>query len=641
LSVTWTGAAGTPAGGSHTTTPAPISNIGREIPIPTSVVAFNLGKAVTVTYTVTRNGTAYPPSQPLNLAVQAIPNEDGALPTLVIDGAVGNELNISTLLDGARTRIAKWPFIALGQKLWLRYSGTNADGSAFTDQTYNAAPIPTDGLPNGMLPHAPVAKLRNLKDGSTLRVEFKVTFDGSTDESTAVTFPVRTYTIKAVAIVAPTLDSVKGSPSGEEIPDNGYTVETAVTLSGTASKGYEVEVFDGVDSKGKAMANATTGIWTLLVSGLSETAHRFTAKALYGSGEVSAARAINVTALIKPTLDKVADASGQDIPEADTTISTTLTLSGTASRGQRVEIFDGYGGGAASHGIATANATTGEWQHPISVIQGGRRLYAKSLYHSTTEYSNVRTLTVVPDVAPTLTSVKGSPSGEDIPDGDTTVETAVTLSGTASKGQKVEIFDGVTSKGQATADKSTGVWSLLVSGLSETVHRFKAKALYGNGMESAVRTFTVRAAGFEDWEQESLRELPFDTPITFASGLTLTVIRWGRPLSSPQFLIPDSVAMGNVTLQTGSYVKHIYKLPIESKSVSFEYAHHVDHNSKVDFYDKAGNLLGSEGLQRVINSEIRTVNRGSLVSCSYFEVIIYNVETYREGMYIDRIRWGS
>ncbi|MBD9602528.1 hypothetical protein IB252_22195 [Pseudomonas sp. PDM10] len=296
LSVTWTGAAGTPADGSHTTTPAPISNIGREIPIPTSVVAFNLGKAVTVTYTVTRNGTAYPPSQPLNLAVQAIPNEDGALPTPVIDGAVGNELNISTLLDGARTRIAKWPFIALGQKLWLRYSGTNADGSAFTDQTYNAAPIPTDGLPNGMLPHAPVAKLRNLKDGSTLRVEFKVTFDGSTDESTAVTFPVRTYTIKAVAIVAPTLDSVKGSPSGEEIPDNGYTVETAVTLSGTASKGHNVEVFDGTTSKGQAMADKSTGVWTLLVSGLSEALHSFKAKALYGTGVVSAERTLTVTA---------------------------------------------------------------------------------------------------------------------------------------------------------------------------------------------------------------------------------------------------------------------------------------------------------------------------------------------------------
>jgi len=176
-----------------------------------------------------------------------------------------------------------------------------------------------------------------------------------------------------------------------------------------------------------------------------------------------------------------------------------LTLSGTASRGQRVEIFDGYGGGAASHGIATANTTTGEWQHPISVIQGGRRLYAKSLYHSTTEYSNVRTLTVVPVEAPTLTSVKGSPSGEDIPDGGNTVETAVILSGTASKGQNVKVFDGATSKGQATADKSTGVWTLPVSGLSAAAHSFTAKALYGPGATSEAWKFTV-IDNIEDFE---------------------------------------------------------------------------------------------------------------------------------------------
>jgi YVTN family beta-propeller protein len=102
-------------------------------------------------------------------------------------------------------------------------------------------------------------------------------------------------------------------------------------------------------------------------------------------------------------------------------------------------------------------------------------------------------LTIVPVEAPTLTSVKGSPSGDDIPEGGTTVETAVTLSGTASKGQNVEVFDGTTSKGQATANATTGVWSLLVSGLSESVHSFKARALYGTGVESAVRTFTVEA----------------------------------------------------------------------------------------------------------------------------------------------------
>jgi hypothetical protein len=93
----------------------------------------------------------------------------------------------------------------------------------------------------------------------------------------------------------PTLDSVKGSPSGDEIPHGGLTVETAVTLSGVAAKGQKVEIFDGTVSKDQATAHATTGVWTLLVSALAVAAHSFTAMARYGSGEVSAARTFTVT----------------------------------------------------------------------------------------------------------------------------------------------------------------------------------------------------------------------------------------------------------------------------------------------------------------------------------------------------------
>ncbi|WP_414871266.1 hypothetical protein, partial [Pseudomonas sp. IT-347P] len=56
--VTWTGAPGTPAGGSHTTAPWPVTALGRqEIPLDNKVIAFNLGKPVTVSYTVTRGTT--------------------------------------------------------------------------------------------------------------------------------------------------------------------------------------------------------------------------------------------------------------------------------------------------------------------------------------------------------------------------------------------------------------------------------------------------------------------------------------------------------------------------------------------------------------------------------------------------------
>jgi hypothetical protein len=412
---------------------------------------------------------------------------------------------------------------------------------------------------------------------------------------------VRNLTVTAAT--APTLTSVKGSPSGVEIPQGGSTVETAVTLSGVAAKGQKVEIFDGAVSKGQATAHATTGVWTLLISALAVAAHSFTAKALYGSGATSAARTLTVVQNIVPelrlitdsalveipdngqtihttiilsgiagpgtvidlvnygaplpntniqvdakgtwtfqltglsvrttynlrarrkggsvsnarnvvvvaavvaTLDNVLDDKGVEVPQNQTTVSTTLKLKGTASPGQKVEIFDGNGASAVSKGVATAHATTSIWEHSITVALGARRLYAKALYAVNPVFSNVRNLTVTAATAPTLTSVKGSPSGVEIPQGGSTVETAVTLSGVAAKGQKVEVLDGTVSKGQATAHATTGVWTLLVSALAVAAHSFTAKALYGSGAVSAARTLTVKQIIVEDFETTPLIRL--------------------------------------------------------------------------------------------------------------------------------------
>lgn len=98
----------------------------------------------------------------------------------------------------------------------------------------------------------------------------------------------------------------------------------------------------------------------------------------------------------------------------------------------------------------------------------------------------------------------------DIPPGGSTIETSVTLAGTASKGQKVEILDGTARKGEASADPVSGVWTKQVTGLSEGYHSFAAKALYGSGQTSAVRTFTVAS------------ELIVDTSPLMLSGLNIT-----------------------------------------------------------------------------------------------------------------------
>ena len=175
--------------------------------------------------------------------------------------------------------------------MWLRYDGTDTNGNATEEVVWEGAPHNSD---QGLVIGAAYGWLQTLKDGSVVKITFMVNFDGVANEATAVKFPMRTYTVRSIELVVPTITSVKGSPSNVEIPDGDTTAETAVLLSGTASKGQEVEIFDDTTSKDKARADANTGIWTLSITMLAEGAHSYTAKALYGTGATSAARRLTV-----------------------------------------------------------------------------------------------------------------------------------------------------------------------------------------------------------------------------------------------------------------------------------------------------------------------------------------------------------
>ena len=92
-------------------------------------------------------------------------------------------------------------------------------------------------------------------------------------------------------------------------------------------------------------------------------------------------------------------------------------------------------------------------------------------------------------IAPSITSVKDS-GGAEIPDNGTTYDTTVNVSGKASPGQKVEVLDSNASLGDALVGID-GAWSMTLSGLTAATHSIKAKALYGSGQMSNVRTLTV------------------------------------------------------------------------------------------------------------------------------------------------------
>lgn len=299
---------------------------------------------------------------------------------------------------------------------------------------------------------------------------------GTGPESTLWTFTV-------AAAIAPTISSVKDA-DGDEIPADGFTVDTSVTLTGNATANLEVEIFDGAASVNTAKANAN-GVWTLPVSGLAAAPHTMKAKALYGNGAESTTRRFTVVASVTPTLTSVVDPKNTPISEGGWTYANNVTASGQASIHQLVEVFDGND----SKGTATTDAN-GAWTRPVSGLAvGSHSLTVKGRYGAR-PVSLPWGLSVRAGMVPTLTNVRDS-KGE-VTNAGSTTDTTVTASGKATANEQVQIVDGTTSKGNAAVNAS-GDWSHSISGLALGAHNVKAVALYGDEASSNIRTFTVKS----------------------------------------------------------------------------------------------------------------------------------------------------
>ncbi|MCW0920521.1 Ig-like domain-containing protein, partial [Pseudomonas sp. RG1] len=374
-----------------------VNNGSVEFLIPAEAVAANIGnsaKNFTLQYEV--SGTSKIPSETLTVTVMPLPAAE--LDKLSIVQAEGDELDLSKVTAGATLRAGVWAFMKHGQPVWAELKGKTAQGVAHNHVIWRVpgAAVNQTWINAGKYEQAvPDSYLKDLGHDSDLEIHFKAALTLSQVEADAIVGPVKRYRVKAVEDVAPTIDSVRATDSDEEIPEGSITVKTAVTLHGKATKGQKVEVFDDTTLKGSATADASSGAWTVPVTGLVMGAHSFTAKAKYGTGQSSAPRELTVTALIAPTLTNVLDGDGEEIIEGGFTVSTKLTLLGKASNAQEVEIFEGNGANAESKGKATAHVTTGEWTLSITVTEGVRRLYAQSLYHDGDVHSEVRNLTVI------------------------------------------------------------------------------------------------------------------------------------------------------------------------------------------------------------------------------------------------------
>ena len=168
------------------------SNLGSvTFDIPAWAVGAVIGKTINVLYVVARNGVSTL-SDTLMLQVAKLP--ESALEAPKIAQAPDDQnLDVSVLTADADLSVKPWPFINAGQRISLRFEGTKADGTAYNwpHPTWQNLPINSTGMPSTTVA---LANLKELKDVTVLRLIFEVSFDGGVS---TISFPVRTYTIKA------------------------------------------------------------------------------------------------------------------------------------------------------------------------------------------------------------------------------------------------------------------------------------------------------------------------------------------------------------------------------------------------------------------------------------------------------------
>ncbi len=167
-----------------------------------------------------------------------------------------------------------------------------------------------------------------------------------------------------------------------------------------------------------------------------------------------------------------------------------VALAGTAEANSTVKVYDG----ATLLGSTTANGT-GAWTYTTAALSNGAHSLtatATDVAGNTSEASAVAAVTVdIPTpTTPTITSF--SIDSGTVGDGVTNDKT-LTLIGTAGANTTVNLYDGATLLGSATADGS-GAWSFITGVLANGIHSFTVTAATPAGVSSTLAASVVSDA---------------------------------------------------------------------------------------------------------------------------------------------------
>lgn len=452
--------------------------------LPASVVGANIAKRVSIDYEVTRY-TITTPSTMLDLYVSDFQNPEDDLPRPRIPQANDEILDLMEFTGDAIALLGTWPFIAAKQCIWFFVDGITTAGQSYRIRLMDGVEITPTQISAGLDEALLRSELMKLGHSSRASVGCKVTFDGSRNEDSAIEFPRRQLTVRTrydyVTPVITLVEDVRG-----EIEEGGKTHADELILSGTATRGETIELFDaGSTSKGTAPVKDDS-TWRATISTPTEKFYSITAKALYAADPVSSEpRTFTVKFTQTPEILSLTDSRGPVAPGA-TTYDNSVLVVGSATPNLQIELRE------SNQPIVTLDVDDdGRWQHRINNLTvRNYSVVATAKYEVDPPSSAARTFKVVQAVTPTISSVSDI-RGEIAP-GGTTYYRSVKLTGKASANESITLLDTNTVIDKVTVSGS-GDWQYTFSGLGLKGYSLTARAEYGSNPVSAPpRVFNVQ-----------------------------------------------------------------------------------------------------------------------------------------------------
>ncbi|MGE1177309.1 Ig-like domain repeat protein, partial [Pseudomonas bananamidigenes] len=416
--------------------------------VPAEYVTANIGQYVKVRYSLWRpSNQRYEHSATLNLLIGELVGE---LPPPKVVQAPDDILNPKDGLNGADVRVSYKSMKPDLDTINLKWIGTEGEGTSLDLE------LPGDA--SGTVTFHIGSNVIGANIDRRVSVGYGVTRYGFTTPSESLDLYVSNFEDpendwprpQVPLATSDVLDLMTFSGDANALvlkwPFIALKQRLWLRLEGKTTTGsdYVIRMLDGVEITPAQVSNGLNEV--LLRSELMKLGHSTPADVICKVSfdgtdqEVNAIEFPKLSLTIRtrydwltPKITHVTDASGE-VAEGGDTFFEQVTVKGTATRDEKVEIFDG----STSHGNADVGVD-GIWSKTLLNLQiKDYHITAHALYAADPVSSLIRAFTVKAAVQPTITDIMDSKGS--VPHNGTTFDTSVTVTGKASPGQTVQLY---------------------------------------------------------------------------------------------------------------------------------------------------------------------------------------------------------